>query len=61
MFFNPFSTHIGILWWRILCGAGGFSPGSPFGAALFDAVTPGSGFGGGGAFPCGGLYKWHAL
>ena len=42
-------------------GAGGLSPGSPFGAALLVAGTPGSGFGGGGAYPCGGLYKGHAL
>jgi hypothetical protein len=41
--------------------AGGLSPGSPFGAAFFVAATPGSGFGGVGAFPCGGLYKGHAL
>jgi len=61
MFFNPFSTYIGILWWSILWWGWRVVPGSPFGAALFVAGTPGSGFGGGGAFPCGGLYKGHAL
>jgi hypothetical protein len=42
-------------------GPGGLCPGSPYAAAFFVVVTPGSGFGDGGAFPCGGSYKGHAL